>query len=58
MRKYNLKRSLLSIELSPKLEAWSSLIREKNADKLIDMCVRLKFKYKEIQILQRKKGYL
>ena len=30
MRKYNLKRNLLSIELSPKLEAESSFIRKKN----------------------------
>ena len=33
MRKYNLKRNLLSIELSPKLEAESSFIFFKNADK-------------------------
>ena len=63
-RKYNLNRNLLSIEITPKLEAESSFVREKktkkkktnkNFDKLIDECVRPKFKYKEIQILQRKK---
>ena len=56
IKQYNLRFNSLSIELTPKLEAESSFIRKKNADKLIDKCVRLKFKYKEIQILQRKKG--
>ena len=57
-RNYNLNRNLLSIEISPILETESSLIREiknKNFYKLIDKCLRFKFKYKGIQILQRKK---
>ena len=60
-RKYNLNRNLLSIKISHELEAETSFIKEKtnkNFDKLIDKCVKLKFKYKEIQLLQRKKGYL
>ena len=62
-RKYNLNHNLFSIEISHELEAESSFIGEeknKNSVKLIDKCVRLKFKYKEIQIhvLQEKKGYL
>ena len=49
MRKYNLKRNLLSIELSPKLGAKPSFIRKNyNAGKLIEKCVRLIFKYKYI----------
>ena len=54
-KKYNINHNLLSIEISNGAE--SSFIREKkkNFDKLIDKCVRLKFKYKDIQILQRKK---
>ena len=42
MRKYNLKRNLLSNKLSPKLKAGPVLLE--NADKLIDKCVRLQRK--------------
>ena len=43
------------------MEAESSFITEKNTqelNKLLDKCTSLKFKYKEIQLLQRKKDNL